>query len=712
MDFHYANTENHSIWYFPVNTPTGVKLKPGFMAKIPYRSSADLKAILNPSHSAYQTYRVPPVKDTFPGHPWSPGAFRLRVDPITLSFRGDFEHLESIFHQNYFESNLRHLRLCHLVAILFYGITGLLENMLLPEAKSALWTVRYGVVIPLFMIGLGFTYTNYYKKYWYSISALYVLATGGGFVIMIILGPKPDMYAYYVGIIICLFFGYTFIRERFIYASLAGCLLLAFYLLTSIYIVDTPADILLHNLLYVCIANFLGMIICYFIEYTARRDFILVHLYQEEREKVAAINQELEKRVEDRTSDLTEANHRLMNEIKAHQRAEKQKKELESHLQRAQKMESLGTLAGGVAHDLNNILSGVVSYPELLLTDISEKSPFRDALVLIKNSGEKAAAIVQDLLTLARRGVSTSAVVNLNTIIEDYLQSPEFLKLKTYHPNVECRVELQDGLHNILGSPVHLSKTIMNLISNAAEAMSDGGTITVTSENTEINNPIPGYPDIKNGSYTRITVSDTGVGIAAEEIDRIFEPFYTKKVMGRSGTGLGMAVVWGTVHDHNGYIDINSTPGEGTTFLLYFPATDQPIQAEKEHISMDKYKGDGESILVVDDVEEQRKIADKILTKLGYVVATSSSGEEAVEHMQNHSADLVILDMIMDPGMDGLETYRRIIETHPGQKSIIASGYSETGRVEEIRRLGAGEYIRKPYSIEKIGMAVKKALAD
>jgi two-component system cell cycle sensor histidine kinase/response regulator CckA len=343
---------------------------------------------------------------------------------------------------------------------------------------------------------------------------------------------------------------------------------------------------------------------------------------------------------------------------------------------------------------------------------MSEENPLRDALLLIKNSGEKAAAIVQDLLTLARRGVSVSMVVNLNNIIEDYLKSPEFLKLQSYHTNVECKIELEEGLHNIMGSPVHLSKTIMNLISNAAEAMPDGGTITVASENKEINEPIEGYPDIKNGSYTLITVSDTGVGIAPEEIEHIFEPFYTKKVMGRSGTGLGMAVVWGTVHDHNGYIDIESTPGEGTTFLLYFPSTDEPLQTEIEHISMERYKGNGESILVVDDVEEQRNIADKILTKLGYSVASSASGEEAVEYMQNQSTDLVILDMIMDPGMDGLETYRRIIEHHPDQKSIIASGYSETGRVEEIQRLGAGEYIRKPYSIEKIGLAVKKALAN
>ena len=151
--------------------------------------------------------------------------------------------------------------------------------------------------------------------------------------------------------------------------------------------------------------------------------------------------------------------------------------------------------------------------------------------------------------------------------------------------------------------------------------------------------------------------------------------------------------------------------GPGFDLSAMFSVNRSAIPVAKEHISMDKYKGHGESILVVDDVQEQRKIADKILTKLGYSVATMSRGEDAVEYMQNHSADLVILDMIMDPGIDGLETYRRIVEYHPSQKAIIASGFSETERVEEIQRLGAGEYIRKPYSMEKIGMAVKKALA-
>ena len=408
--------------------------------------------------------------------------------------------------------------------------------------------------------------------------------------------------------------------------------------------------------------------------------------------------------------DLTQTNQRLKEEIKAHRIAQQQKEELEASLSRAQKMESLGTMAGGVAHDLNNILTGVVSYPDLLLTDVPKDSSFRDALLTIKNSGEKAAAIVQDLLTLARRGVAISTVVNLNSIIEDYFKSPEFLKLQSFHPNVEYKIDLSCDLKNIMGSGIHLSKAIMNLVSNAAESMPSGGTIEVTTKNVEINSPISGYEDTRYGSYNLVTVSDTGVGIAMEEMDRIFEPFYTKKVMGRSGTGLGMAVVWGTVHDHNGYIEIKSKLGKGSTFMLYLPKTDRQQSGAKESISLKQIHGNGESILVVDDVNEQRDIARQILTKLGYSVTTTSSGEDAVNYMRQHTADLVILDMIMDPGIDGLETYRQILEYHPMQKAIVASGFSETSRVEEMLQLGAGEYVRKPYTLEKIGMAVKSAL--
>ncbi|MEJ2169836.1 MAG: response regulator [Desulfobacterales bacterium] len=413
-----------------------------------------------------------------------------------------------------------------------------------------------------------------------------------------------------------------------------------------------------------------------------------------------------------RVIDLNGDNHVLTitRDISRWKKVEEDKKKLESQLQRAQKMEAIGTLAGGVAHDLNNILSGIISYPDLLLMDLPSDSHLKAPLVTIQQSGFKAAAIVQDLLTLARRGVSISEVVNLNNIITEHLASPEFEKIKNYHQRLQVETDLDPDLLNISGSPVHLSKTLMNLISNAAEAMPEGGTIFISTKNRYLDQPVRGYDAIEEGDYVLLKISDTGIGIGPEDKDRIFEPFYTKKVMGRSGTGLGMAVVWGTVKDHKGYIDLQSVEGNGTTFTLYFPVTRESLHdAQTDSIAVVN-KGKGETILIVDDVEQQRQIAALMLNRLGYSVESVPSGEEAVEYLKNNPADLIVLDMIMDPGIDGLETYKKILKHKPGQKAIIASGFSETWRVREAQRLGAGAYVKKPYTIDKIGQAVAAEL--
>jgi PAS domain S-box-containing protein len=401
----------------------------------------------------------------------------------------------------------------------------------------------------------------------------------------------------------------------------------------------------------------------------------------------------------------------IVRDITERKQAEEERKNLEGQLQRALKMELIGTLAGGVAHDLNNVLSAIVGYPDLLLMEIPLDSPLREPLQTIQNSGQKAAAIVQDLLTLARRGVTVTEVVNWNRIIRDYLKSPELEKLKSEHPLLDLGVDLQPDLLPVLGSPAHLFKTLMNLITNAAEALPSGGKVRVTTENQYLDSPLKGYDQVKDGDYVVLTVSDEGIGMSAEEVDRIFEPFYTKKVMGRSGSGLGMAVVWGTVKDHNGYIHVETAQARGTTFKLYFPITRQESPGEPEAIPLKEYTGKGESILVVDDIEEQREIAAQMLNRLGYTVHLAASGEAALVYLKDHSVDLLLLDMIMDPGLDGLDTYARIVALHPGQKAVIASGYAETGRVKEAQNLGAGIYIRKPYTLAKLGLAVKSELA-
>lgn len=390
--------------------------------------------------------------------------------------------------------------------------------------------------------------------------------------------------------------------------------------------------------------------------------------------------------------------------------AEEEKARLEARIRQADKMEALGNLAGGVAHDLNNILSGIVGYPELLLIDLPPDSPLRGPLEIIRSSGERAAETVQDLLTLARRGVTVREVVDANHIISDLLRSPEYDKLRLHHPGMEVETDLRARLPSVLGSPLHLTNAVMNLVYNAAEAMPVGGTLTLSTEDRYLDGPIKGYDDVEEGDYVAIVVADTGTGISPEDMDRIFEPFYTKKRMGRSGTGLGMTVVWGTLEDHNGYIDARSKEGEGTTFTLYLPVTQREPSGDRLGSSIGDYLGKGESILVVDDVEDQLRLAEAILTKLGYSVTTVPSGERAAEYLQDNSVDLLVLDMVMDPGMDGLDAYRRILEQHPGQKAIIASGFSETDRVEEAQRLGAGAYVRKPYLMETLGMAVRTEL--
>jgi PAS domain S-box-containing protein len=397
-------------------------------------------------------------------------------------------------------------------------------------------------------------------------------------------------------------------------------------------------------------------------------------------------------------------------DITATRQAEAERRELEERLQRAEKMQALGHLAGGVAHDLNNVLGVTMVYAELLRENLQEGNPLRKSADSILASTQKATAIIEDLLTLARRGVPISQVIDLNQSVGAVLGSPEFERLKNEHPLVTLKTDIDPDLLRINGSPVHLEKSIYNLLSNAMEAISEWGEVSLKTESRYLDSPVKGYDEVMEGDYAVLTVSDTGGGISPEDIRKIFEPFYTKKSMGRSGTGLGLAIVWGMVKDHQGYIDIRSTVGKGTSFVIYFPVTREEMTPVEGKTSIERYLGNGESILVVDDVAEQRQVATAILTRLGYRVEAVSSGEAAVEHLKSHQAELLILDMIMAPGIDGLETYKLIREIHPRQKAIIVSGFSETERVREAQKLGAGPYIKKPYQMEKIARGIREEL--
>lgn len=389
----------------------------------------------------------------------------------------------------------------------------------------------------------------------------------------------------------------------------------------------------------------------------------------------------------------------------------KQKTSLMEKLADAQRMESLGLMASSVAHDLNNILAGIVTYPELLLMDLGEEFKYREELLMIREAGKRAAAVVNDLLTVARGATCKKEVQNVNDLITGYLNSVEFREISQRYPQIKVTPYLESALHNISCSTMHLTKSIMNLVNNAAEAIQARGQIILATKNVQLTAPHHGYETIEPGEYVMISVEDDGPGISPQDMRQIFSPFYSKKVMGRSGTGLGLAVVWNTIHDHGGFIDVISST-TGSTFSLYFPVSKfgayKPTQPTPV---ISQYQGNGERVLVVDDQKSQREIASRLLSRLGYQPLTVPSGEEAVEYIKKTPVDLVILDMLMDPGINGCETYEQILRHVPGQKAIITSGYSNAEEINRAMNLGISQFVKKPYSLYELAQALKTEMA-
>lgn len=416
-----------------------------------------------------------------------------------------------------------------------------------------------------------------------------------------------------------------------------------------------------------------------------------------------------EDKLQEIQGELKEHVRQLADEKQEVELAHGRERDLQDQLARSQRLESLGILAGGVAHDLNNILGPLVTYPDILLKKLSpDNESMRKILIRMRESAIKAAGVIRNLLTLGRRGNVNLSPIDLNLLLADYFESFDFQDLQQRIPHVRLREELDPTLGAINASSHHLTQVIMNLVINAYEAMSAPGELLVETRLVELKEPLTGYQTIEPGRYARLRIQDTGDGIPADKLGRIFEPFFTEKEMGTSGSGLGLAVVYGVMQDLNGRIDVRSNVGEGSCFYLYIPCLKEPVEPKAEVVPP---LPEGEQrVLVVDDLEEQREVALIALESMGYSVETARHGHEALEVLAGHAFDIVILDMIMEPEFDGLDTYREIIRQHPGQKCIIASGFAQSERVKKALREGVGAYVPKPYTVEAIGTAIRKEL--
>jgi PAS domain S-box-containing protein len=375
--------------------------------------------------------------------------------------------------------------------------------------------------------------------------------------------------------------------------------------------------------------------------------------------------------------------------------------QMHNEMERAQRLESAGRVAGEIAHDFNNLLSPLVAYPILIKEELSVDHPALGWLEKMETCANKIAEINQQLLALGRRGHYNMEPLDLNLLAQKVI-------LEEKLPNsITITTQLAPDLFLIKGGTAQLTRAFINLIHNAEEAMPRGGVITIKVENVYLDKPIKGYKTIERGEYVKLEISDTGTGIDARILDKIFDPFFTAKKMDRwRGSGLGLSVVYGIIADHKGYITVESVKNQGTTFSLYLPIT-RELRSEitESHV----LKGGSENIIVVDDDPVQRGVLSQILNRFGYKVGVVASGEQAVSFVKKRPQDLLILDMEMD-GIDGTETYRQILEFQPQQKAIVLSGYAMSERVQEALRLGAGTFVMKPVSPNILATVVRKEL--
>ena len=381
---------------------------------------------------------------------------------------------------------------------------------------------------------------------------------------------------------------------------------------------------------------------------------------------------------------------------------------LETKLQFTSKMEELGRLTGGIAHDFNNIMQAIIGYNNIMMLNKNEADPDWKHISNIDQLAWRAADIVKQLMLFSRKAESKMAPTDLNGEIKKFYE----LFTRTLPKNTRVKLDLADDLHIISGDSSQLGQVIMNLTVNARDAMPDGGEITISTENLEVDQLL--YTDniqIKAGSYVLIRVSDTGCGMDVETLTHIFEPFYTTKDSGK-GTGIGLSVVYGIVKNHNGYIFCNSEKDKGTRFDLYLPALATVImEGKKEAEAKLEFSGNQETILFVDDEEQLRQTGKDLLSFYGYNSLTAESGEEALSVIERErdSISVVILDLMM-PGMGGAKCLAEIKKIAPAMKVIVASGYAENIKKQEIIKSGAAAFVQKPYHFQDLNRKIRDVI--
>jgi len=633
--------------------------------------------------------------------------FMKSFNPFTLKFSGEWEPFEQAYFHDHGMRAARHMRPALLLGVFLYGIFGALDVVLAPQQVTVLWFIRYVVVCPAIFGCFLLSFWSGFKIYSQQLISVILILSGSGISVMVAVTPPPATFSYYAGVILVLMLGYGFSATRFLWASFAGWSNLIIYEIVAIWVTQTPGPVLFSNSSFFISANLIGMFSGYAIEFYMRKDFFLACMLESEREKIAKMNSELEETVQRRTFEIMEMNKDLQSEINARNQADHKRKNLERELHQAQKMESIGNLAGGIAHDFNNILSSILGYTELSLDDVAKDSLLEKNLQEVYTAGIRARDLVRQILAFARQSHEEVKPVQVSLMIKEVLQFirssiPVTIKIKQHIKSLSL----------IMGNSTQLHQILMNLCTNSAHAMEDeGGVLDVSLKDIIVDKKLAiDSLNLKSGDYIQLIISDTGVGIAPEIINSIFDPYFTTKGPGE-GTGMGLAVVHGIVESYNGKIVVESSLGKGTTFILYFPITGKE-ENTGTYESLDLPLGT-EKILFVDDEAPIAKSVSRILEGLGYEVVCQTNSVDALYLFRSNpdEFDLLVTDMTM-PGMTGDKLAMEMVKIKPNLPVILCTGYSKNLPDETAAELGNIQLAYKPITKNDLAIMVRQKLDE
>ncbi|HET6420095.1 MAG TPA: ATP-binding protein [Geobacteraceae bacterium] len=465
----------------------------------------------------------------------------------TLSFQdGD---LEAAFRRDFFEKNLSLYRIILVLGAFLYALFGIHDYWIIPDFRVEAWFIRFAIVCPLLLGIFLFSYSKHFRKFLNPSLVLGGFVAGAGVITMFVKAAPPGRHLYYAGLLLCLLFYY---RLRFLPATLLSWCLFLLYEVAAIWEEGTVTPSLFSNTFVFASFIIAGMFMCYSMERYMRSDFLLRRTIQERNSEIETANRALEKEAIDR------------------RQAEEEKLSLETRLAQAQKMEAVGQLAEGIAHEFNNILMAITGYAGFIKKKMDENDPLRSYAGNIIISGDRAARLTRDLLSFSRKQRIETKILDLNDVM---LKAKAFLCMML-DENIELDVSIFDKPIIVLADDVLMEQVIVNLASNARDAMPQGGPLSISTGISNLEREFPHAHGVAQpGRYGRISVADGGVGIDRAILPRIFEPFFTTKEVGK-GTGLGLSMVFGIIRQHLGFIDVESEAGKGTTFSIFLPVVD------------------------------------------------------------------------------------------------------------------------------------------